>query len=161
MFLLGLVVLPPCGAGNCWISPDWLSLQVSKNTHKEHCLNCLQTAIQSLWVLSLNNSLSVHGLGRGQLNKSLYHQSSTTCASVGVLILAHSHLDHPWKDIQETDDTDKPSQGDQAGLGGDLSLFVPFNFQIVLLPIQKDKITVSWLNQANLLNANDPVQIKT
>lgn len=55
------------------------------------------------------------------------------CASVGVLILVHSHLDHPWKDTQQTDDTDKPGQGDQAGMGGDYSLSVLLNLLIFKL----------------------------
>lgn len=76
--LLGSGVLLLCRVGHCWGSPDWLSLckilkKVFKNTHKEHCLNCLQTAIQSLWVLSSNSSLSVHGFGKGQWNKWLCH----------------------------------------------------------------------------------------
>ena len=32
LFLLGLVVLPLCGVGNCWGFPDWRSLQISKST---------------------------------------------------------------------------------------------------------------------------------
>lgn len=78
MFLLGFIVLPLCRVGNCWGSPDWLSLckiliKGFKNTLEEHCLNCLQTAIQRLWVLSFNISLSVHGFGKGQLNEWLCH----------------------------------------------------------------------------------------
>lgn len=63
-------------------------------------------------------------------------------------MLALTHLDRPGKDTQETDDTDEPRQRvtrqEWEGTVHSLS-FMPFNFQIVVVPIkfyQKDKITV-------------------
>lgn len=50
---------------------------------------------------------------------------------------------------------------DQAGMGGRLFTLCPFNFQIVVLTIQKNK-TYSLIAKSNqfVLNVNDPTYIK-
>lgn len=134
VFLLGLVVLPLCRVGNCWWSPDSLSLckiliKVCKNTHKEHCLNCFQIAIQSLWVLSFNNSLSVHGFGKGQLNKWLYHYTAKDYTCMCRCVHTCSFRLRPslercirsWGHWQA-------KTGWPAGMGRDCSLFVIYAF---------------------------------